>query len=291
MPKDLISPRTRLEFREYFVGTSLAIVDDAFGLAKIDCDISYEPPISGARRGRVEQYYRTLDFARWDDVRRILVVYEHVMDEVERQVKFGDGHQKQWAIQKFDALTKCLERDGFALVGGRLVPSAELSGSEALHDAVGTFDAPELARQLSRLRDAVNQDPGLAIGTAKEMLETTCKTILEDLGVEVDPSWEIPTLLKETRKLLKLLPEDVPSAAKGADTIRRLLSNLGQVAQGLAELRNYYGSGHGRSGKTKGLSPRHARLAVGSVATLVQFLFETHQEHEKRRFPKGTLRE
>lgn len=60
--------------------------------------------------------------------------------------------------------------------------------------------------------------------------------------------------------------------------MRRLLGNLGNVAQGLAELRNLYGTGHGRTGSAKGLSARHARLAVGSAGTLATFLLETHEE-------------
>jgi hypothetical protein len=90
----------------------------------------------------------------------------------------------------------------------------------------------------------------------------------------------MPELLRETRKQLRLLPEDIPDAARGAETIKRLLGNLGQLGHGLAELRNLYGSGHGRSGRAKGLSARHARLAVGAVSTLVQFLFETHRERK-----------
>jgi hypothetical protein len=53
---------------------------------------------------------------------------------------------------------------------------------------------------------------------------------------------------------------------------------LATVSQSLAELRNLYGTGHGKGGRTKGLSPRHAKLAVGAAATLAVFLFETHKE-------------
>jgi hypothetical protein len=31
----------------------------------------------------------------------------------------------------------------------------------------------------------------------------------------------------------------------------------------------------------KGLAPRHARLAVGAVSTLVLFLFQTHEERKR----------
>jgi hypothetical protein len=46
----------------------------------------------------------------------------------------------------------------------------------------------------------------------------------------------------------------------------------------LAELRGLYGTGHGKDGKTQGVKPRHAKLAVGAAATLTTFLFETHKE-------------
>jgi hypothetical protein len=60
--------------------------------------------------------------------------------------------------------------------------------------------------------------------------------------------------------------------------IKRLLSSLATIANGLAELRGLYGTGHGKHGKASGLSRRHAKLAVSAAATLATFLFETHNE-------------
>ena len=275
-----ISPKTRLKFREHFVSTSVAHVDDAFALAGIPLRDDFVPPCSGARRSRVEQYYVNVDFSKRTDARRVLVVYEHVLDELENQVAHGDDYSKKYATKTLDSLLRCVRRDGFDWVGGHLVSVAKMTQLRDIHDVITTVNAPELARQLARLRDAVDEDAGLAIGTAKEMLETTCKTILEDQGISFDAGWDLPELLKVTRRELKLLPDDIPEAVRGAETVKRLLSSLGQIGHGLAELRNLYGSGHGRSARAKGLSARHARLAVGAVATLVQFLFDTHQERK-----------
>jgi Abortive infection C-terminus len=74
------------------------------------------------------------------------------------------------------------------------------------------------------------------------------------------------------------VPEGIPDAARGGDVIKRLLQNLGTIGNGLAELRGLYGTGHGKHGKTEGLSARHAKLAVGAASTLVTFLFDTHKE-------------
>lgn len=278
MAKEFISRRTRLDFREYFVGTSLAVIDDAFRAAGLAADPNHDPQMSGQRRSLVEQYYSTVDFTRWDDARKVLGVYESVLDDLELRAKAEDAQPRKYAVQSLAKLLRDLGRDGFQWHEGRLVPESDLITVASVRDAVAGLTGPEVDRQLARLRESANDDPGLAVGTAKEILETTCKTILEECGVEVGPDWDMPVLLKETRKRLKLLPDDIPASAKGADTIRRLLSNLGQLGIGLSELRNLYGTGHGRNAKAKGLSPRHARLAVGAVSTLVLFLFETHRE-------------
>ncbi|MCX5933008.1 MAG: abortive infection family protein [Cyanobacteria bacterium] len=79
-------------------------------------------------------------------------------------------------------------------------------------------------------------------------------------------------------KELKLVPEGIPDAARGADVIKNLLSNLGTIGNGLAELRGLYGTGHGKHGRSASLNARHAKLAVGAASTLAVFLFETHKE-------------
>ena len=156
-----------------------------------------------------------------------------------------------------------------------------LAGSpslEPLKAHAKALDANYLAEQIRRMEASVETDPGLAIGTAKELIETCCKTILAERGKPMTGTPDVPTLTKETLKELKLVPDGVPDSARGSDVVKRLLSNLGTIGNGLAELRGLYGTGHGKDGKTQGVKPRHAKLAVGAAATLTTFLFETHKE-------------
>ena len=134
--------------------------------------------------------------------------------------------------------------------------------------------ADQLNLQIERIHAAIDTDPALAIGTAKELVETTCKTILSDLG-EGCGTLDLGDLVKATTKALKLVPDGVPNEAKGADAIKKTLRSLGATVAGLGEMRNFYGSGHGQDGRARGLTPRHARLAVGAAGTLAMFLFET----------------
>lgn len=163
----------------------------------------------------------------------------------------------------------------------RKIASRLLAGGPSLDDLkrkARSLDANHLAEQIRRMEDSVETDPSLAIGTAKELIETCCKTILSERGREIPGTPVVPTLTKATLKELRLVPEGVPNAARGADVIKRLLSNLSTVGHGLAELRGLYGTGHGQHGSTSGLTSRHAKLAVGAASTLAVFLFETHEQ-------------
>ena len=76
---------------------------------------------------------------------------------------------------------------------------------------------------------------------------------------------------------MELTPGNIANHAKAGDTIKRLLSNLATITQGIAEVRTSYGTGHGKLNVNKGLQPRHAELAVGAASTLSVFLAETHK--------------
>jgi len=118
------------------------------------------------------------------------------------------------------------------------------------------LNASHLKEQIRRMEASVETDPSLAIGTAKELIETCCKTILAERGKPGSGNPDVSTLTKETFKELKLVPEGIPESARGADVIKRLLSNLGTIGNGLAELRGLYGTGHGKHGSASGLSAR-----------------------------------
>jgi len=161
-------------------------------------------------------------------------------------------------------------------VGHRLL--AGKVNLEPLKQTAATFDARHLEEQIRRMEQCVQSDPALAIGTAKELIETCCKTILAQRGKSLPGKPDIPELTKATLKELSLVPDDVEDSARGSDTIKRLLQNLGTIGNNLAELRGLYGTGHGKHAHAGTLPPRHARLAVGAASTLATFLFDTHRE-------------
>ena len=138
----------------------------------------------------------------------------------------------------------------------------------------------DLNPYLQRIQDDIDSDPELAIGSMKELLESLMKSILVARGETQAGNEDLPDLLKRTQKTLNLDPNDFDdSTTRGGDLVKRTLSNLGQVVNGIAQLRNLYGTGHGRR-RQSGVSPRHARLVVNSGAALAVFLVETFQYHQ-----------
>lgn len=274
MPRELLSRKTRIEFREVLVGWTLREIRDEFEGEYISCRLDYDPKLSGERRTLVEQYYATLDFTRWNDIQRLLRVYEDILNTMA-------PHNPEIVEQ----LTLYLRRDGFEYSEGKIqsvafdLPTLGLAESISLE-----FSADYMSQQIRRIESSIEDDPDLAVGSAKELVETCCKTILLDRGMEIPKKLDVTKLVRLTMKELSLLPDDIPDAAKGADSIKRLLSNLATVTQGLTEVRNLYGSGHGRHGRASSLRPRHAKLAVGAATTLVVFLFETHRETFEPKF-------
>ncbi|QQS16047.1 MAG: abortive infection family protein [Candidatus Moraniibacteriota bacterium] len=186
-----------------------------------------------------------------------------------------------------------LKNDGFELVertrmsgkpvytGRAIIGTGITPGIQSARATLTGLDPMYIAQQITRMEAAVTNDVSLAIGTAKELVETCCKTVLEERGIQFGKNTDIPELVKLTSKELELTPQDIPEKAKAAETIKRLLSNLATITQGIAELRNHYGTGHGKVAGTKGLGARHARLAVGAASTLAVFLSETHSNRNE----------
>lgn len=186
-----------------------------------------------------------------------------------------------------------LKKDGFQIVEekrisgkpvfvGKFVGALVTPGLNSVKKTININDY--IHQQIKRMEKAVYNDPALAIGTSKEFIETICKTILDSRSISYKSNLDLPRLVKATSKELALTRDDIPEQAKAAETIKCLLSNLATIANSVSELRNQYGTGHGKSANSKGLSSRHAKLAVGAASTLAVFLFETH---ESRPNPAG----
>jgi Abortive infection C-terminus len=258
--RELVSPRTRRAFREYLVDWPLQAIEDLFENEGLRPGQG-SPAVTGQRRSLVERYYAAVDWTSPQDVRKVLRAYEHILAD------------DDLPAPTYGQLKRHLEWDGYRLdATGRLrtPPAAELDALPlaALDDPAAIYD------HIDRIGRVMDADPAQAISGARALIEATTKLVLNQLGVAYDEHADVPALVKAAQKALGLHPETLAPTGKGSETVRRLLSNLSQVAIGVAELRNEYGPDHGRT-RVAVLSPRHAHLAVGCAGTYCRLLLET----------------
>lgn len=145
------------------------------------------------------------------------------------------------------------------------------------------FTSEYMNQQIELLIKSREENPTEAIGKSKELIESCCKTILEENGESYEKGWSVSELVKATTKCLDITADSINEDQPAGDTIKRILHSLASIAGGIAELRNPYGSGHGKSDNYHGLSARHAKLAVGSSVSLVEYLWDVHLWRQGRK--------
>jgi len=268
---EIVSPQTRRAFQESYVNFSvlrnIATDFDDAGVARADVPATRRP--SGQRRLLVAEYYETVDWTSPGAVRRVLDAYEGQLSRL-AAMDYSEDAQKELA-----RLTSLLQRDGLSYRDGAIDFVAHGVGLDELVDHEVTVDLSQLRKNAARIRDSVDDDPALAIGSSKELVKAACKAVLTELGADFPPRVEIPELVHLVGEHLDLLAADVPSAEAGARSLKRVLGSLSNLVQGLDELRHLYGAGHGKGPSDRTLEPRHARLCAAAASALSQFLMET----------------
>jgi hypothetical protein len=124
------------------------------------------------------------------------------------------------------------------------------------------WDAIEEARQ--RLERAkAGADYPLVLGAAKEFCETVAKVVIVARGQVPSASADLPELITRAHKLLEFQPGDGLAADPPT---RQVAQSLKTLVTGLNELRNRYGTGHGRP-TPSAATIDHAELAHAAAAT------------------------
>jgi hypothetical protein len=115
-----------------------------------------------------------------------------------------------------------------------------------------------------------SDDPNGAITLARTLLETVCKHILDDEGVEYDEGDELPRLYRLTAETLQIAPNDATE-----DAFRRIFGACTSIVESVGTIRNRMGDAHGRGAGAVRVEPRYARLAVNLSGAMATFLVET----------------
>jgi hypothetical protein len=158
-----------------------------------------------------------------------------------------------------------------ALYGGE--DDAVMDDLRVASDALGIGDVDIHA---ARIRRGLHDDPALAIGSAKELLETVLKAILGLKGNGPETNRDLPKLVKAVNEKLGLDAAGVRGDEPGAAQRRQLFGSLSMIVTSTGELRNAgFGTGHGGVDRPE-LDLPTARLVVSSAVALATFYIEAH---------------
>ncbi len=156
--------------------------------------------------------------------------------------------------------------------GKTTVPS-----DDSISEGLKQFDADGVHSAWSRALERRKSDPEGAITAARTLLETVCKHILDERGIEYNQKKiDLHELYKLTANELNLSPSQHTQ-----DIFKQILGGCSAVVNGLGTLRNRLGDAHGQGVRQVRPSSRHAELAVNLSGSVALFFVTTFQEQKR----------
>jgi hypothetical protein len=162
--------------------------------------------------------------------------------------------------------------------GGLILGAGNALPTKSLKQVLTERDLAGVDKEFERALANVEIDPPAAITAACSILESLFKIYIEDTpGLETPSDQSLKPLWRTASRHLGLDPSQVED-----EDVKKILSGLNSVVDGIGSLRTHTGSAHGRGRRVYRVHARHARLAIHASHTLVGFFLETWDERNHR---------
>ena len=149
----------------------------------------------------------------------------------------------------------------------------EFIKKDNIMDEIVQFDEVHIHTQWQKAIERKSSDPEGAITTARTLIESTLKYILDEQNISYTDNSDLSELYKEVAKFLNLAPEQHQE-----QVFKQILGNANGVISGLGSLRNKLGDAHGKSKVNIKPKERHSELAVNLAGSMALFLYKTYKE-------------
>jgi hypothetical protein len=167
-------------------------------------------------------------------------------------------------------VVEILEKYGlFYHQGGVIHGGGSGLATRTLEEIFRAKDMPAVEKEFRRAVGDVDREPDAAVTAACAFLEALFKVVITELGIRMPAKQTIGDLYKAVRPHVGLDPGTVAD-----DDMKRILSGLISVVDGIGSLRTHAGSAHGRLDDEDVLEPRHARVVVNAAHSLAVFLLD-----------------
>jgi len=144
--------------------------------------------------------------------------------------------------------------------------------SEAANGIISKLDSQYVRNKIALIKRT--EDSDVAIGLSKDLIETVCKTILNSKSVQIESDWKVARFIKECNNILVVDLSGISNPQKVQTSIRQVLNGMGTTIQGITEIRNEQGTGHGRDDKFIQLKNQYSKLISNSVFEICNFYLE-----------------
>jgi hypothetical protein len=156
----------------------------------------------------------------------------------------------------------------------------------SLSDVAQILNFDTVTRDLDRALASASSDPEDAVTAACSTVESVCRSILIELDLGLPEKKDVKGLFAAVRKPLGFSADRADLDPLIADDVRKILSGLSTVIEGIGSLRTHGGDAHGRERGYTRIDRRIASLAIHSASTVALFLIETWQ----RKYPTRDLK-
>jgi hypothetical protein len=174
------------------------------------------------------------------------------------------GYAPKWEPRRIHV------RDSMTPVFNHLEGAHKAPVDTVASDVLQKFDADGVHTVWEKALRRRHTDPDGAITTARTLLETVCKRILDETDEVYSDKDDLPALYRAVALKLQIAPSQHTD-----DAFKRILGGATSVVEGLGSLRNKIGDAHGQGGKPVRPSARHAQLAVNLAGAMATFLVDT----------------
>lgn len=179
-----------------------------------------------------------------------------------------------WQFIKFELPTYAERRqlicDTFRPILETLERASISPADHIFADRLSAVDALHVQSAWTKALERRATDPEGAITSARTLIESVCKHILDKSGTDYDDGADLPKLYKATAEVLNLAPSQHTEPV-----FKQVLGGCTSVVEGLGSLRNRLSDAHGKGKIGSRPAPRHAELAVNLSGALATFLLAT----------------
>lgn len=205
----------------------------------------------------------------------------HIIESAAHPGGFSSQPEKFNAVLGY--LNSVLRSDGFELQQQgytvRLIQSGH--GTAVIQNfstQVVTLDFDTVQRDLDRALKSAENDPEDAVTGACSTVESVCRSVIIELGLELPAKKDISGLYRAVANPLGLAPDRPDLPAEIVQDVRKVLSGLATTLEGIGALRTHAGDAHGRERGYRRIDPRIARLSIHAASTVALFIIETWQQ-------------